>query len=80
MAYGLGFAAIVIGSDILKTRFSFSDKDAGSYITLPYVMTATMMPFLGKLVDTFGNRMSAIFVMNACQLIGHIIYLFLSEE
>ena len=53
----------VLASDMLVSRFTYSEGQAGSFITMPAALTAVCMPALGQIVDSIGYRMSFIMLM-----------------
>jgi len=48
---------------MLVSRFTYSEGQAGSFITMPAALTAVCMPALGQIVDSIGYRMSFIMLM-----------------
>ena len=70
-AQGISFTSIVIGSDMLAHRFNFSETEAGSFNSLPYLLTALSMPAIGQIVDGMGNRMYFILGMCLIAILAH---------
>lgn len=70
-AQGISFTSIVIGSDMLAHRFNFSETEAGSFNSLPYLLTAVSMPAIGQIVDGMGSRMTFILAMCLMAIVAH---------
>ena len=48
--------AVNIGYSELKTRFGFSDNEAGTLFTMPYVISAALSLPVGWFVEKYGYR------------------------
>ena len=77
---GINFTSIVIGSDMLVHRFKYSLTAAGTFNSLPYLLTAIMMPILGQVIDSVGKRMYFILFMGFTILFCHIVFILMNDE
>jgi MFS family permease len=56
LVYVAIFPYIQVVSDMLQTKFHFSEAKAGALFGIPYIISACASPFLGYFIDRFGKR------------------------
>ena len=62
--------------NFLIKKYGMSKKDASYYMSIPYSLSAIGSPFLGAIVDRFGNRASLILVSASVVTGAHILFAF----
>lgn len=53
-------------NDYYQKKFNFKPAEAGLYITIPYLVSAMLCPFIGFYIDKIGHR--RFFLMVTCFL------------
>lgn len=51
---------IEICSDMLQLKYSMSEKKAGFFFGLPYLMSVVLLPLIGRLSDHIGMRIKSV--------------------
>ena len=54
--YMVIFPYVQYSSDMLQTRFGYSDTAAGTFYALPYIISGVCSPILGIIIDKKGKR------------------------
>lgn len=65
--YMVIFIYIQFAPDMLHERFGFTTVEAGTFYTVPYLLSAVLSPILGFTIDKIGKR--ALFIMTSSVLI-----------
>ena len=78
-SWSIGFSSIVLGSGEYVDRFSYMPFESAQIITVPYLISAFMMPVLGKMCDKYGQRMHIIIIGGFLTLGSHVIQMLLSD-
>eukprot|EP01016_Furgasonia_blochmanni_P008234 TRINITY_DN13316_c0_g1_i1.p1 TRINITY_DN13316_c0_g1~~TRINITY_DN13316_c0_g1_i1.p1 ORF type:complete len:520 (-),score=13.91 TRINITY_DN13316_c0_g1_i1:12-1571(-) len=80
MIYSSFFPFLNIANKFLSVRFGFTPNDAGDLLLIPYLTSALATPFLGIVVDKFGQRP---FIMLGSYLLlfaGHGMFAFFENS
>ena len=64
-----------IASKFYQTRFKYSSVEAGSIISITYVVAAILCPIFGKIVDKIGRRVILILFSAACVTLVHVMFI-----
>jgi len=66
------FPYIQICSDLLQTKYNFSEEQAGHLFGIPYLISAVTSPFLGIMIDKCGRRALLIVCSSIVFIIAYV--------
>ena len=79
LTYGMCFSQTVFGTAMMRDRFGFKDDETGAYVTSSYLVSTFMMPIFGKIADTYGYRVSIMFIGGINTFCWHFMQLCLDD-
>ena len=71
--------SVMVGSDALIKRFSYSEKDASVVIELQFLVAAFLLPLFGWLIDKRGKIIHVLIFGGVVNLGTHLLTLFLPD-
>ena len=71
--------SVMVGSDALIKRFSYSEKDASVVIELQFLVAAFLLPLFGWLIDKRGKIILVLIFGGVVNLGTHLLTLFLPD-
>lgn len=77
LGYGSLFTLTGNINDLLCKVFQISSIEAGSYITLIYIISSICLPIVGLFIDKFGMRVYVIGLALSCFLVVHLLLAFI---
>ncbi|CAD8205877.1 unnamed protein product [Paramecium octaurelia] len=61
-------------SDYYQKKFQFKPVEAGTFITIPYIFSAFLCPFIGYFIDKVGHRRFFLMITSFLFIIAQILF------